>query len=143
MAMLLSPTWGFRTTYFTNIMLSALTIGLILNILLTEKYSGKDLKIIVNSVFTILIVYLISIFIIVRHFDVVRFENIQRQFEEGKTEILIKTCPIRYIWNYNPYMEFHAIAYKSYLLDKGIIDNVDVEFHFEALDGRRYVIRGW
>lgn len=143
MAMLLSPTWGFRTTYFTNIMLSALTIGLIINILLKEKYVGKDLKVIVCSVFIILIAYLISIFIIVRHFDIVRFENIQRQFEEGKTEILIKTCPIRYIWNYNPYMEFHAEAYKNYLLDKGIIDNPDIELHFEALDGRRYVIRGW
>lgn len=142
-AMLLSPTWGFRTTYFTNILLSSITISLIFEIINKVKYTGKDFKILLNTLYYFFIMYLIIIFSIIFHFNNVRYSKISEQYNSGERNIIVKACPIRYIWNYNPFMEFHNNTYKSYLKDKKIINNTDITITMTCLDTPKDVIKGW
>ncbi len=143
LVMLLSPTWGFRTTYFSNIMIGALTISLIFEIINNEKYNSLDLKIIINVFYYFMIIYLLFIFCVICHFDNVRIEKIREQVESGKNEIIIKACPIRYIWNYNPYMEFHNSAYKNYIYYQNLTNNKDITITFTCLEQFSDVYRGW
>ena len=142
MVMLLSPTWGFRTTYFTNIVLSALAIKLIFEIFDRENYDGLDLKVIVNIGYYFMIAYLIFVFAVIMHFDIVRYNNIAKQYNDGNRDIVIVACPIRYVWNYNPYMDFHNMSYKNVLFTQKVIKDKDVEITFSWLDSYWDVFKG-
>jgi hypothetical protein len=143
-ATLLSPTWGYRTTFFTSIMLSGITIGLINNIIIKLKYKKIDLNIFIKILYYGLLLYLLSVFILVCHFNNVRLNNISKQYSDNKKNIVIKICPIRYMWNYNPFMEFHYNAYRSYLKENNIIyKEKGIEFTFEPLKRKMNVIKGW
>ena len=143
MVMMLSPTWGFRTTYFTSITMFSITFALIIQLLTNIKYKGKCILVMSKLLYGAIIIYLILIFVIVRNFDNKRLENIKLQFDNGKNEIIIRTCPIRYMWNYNPYMDFHRGVYKSMLVDKKIIKDVNIDFVFEPFDNYLDVYKGW
>jgi hypothetical protein len=122
LTMLLSPTWGARTSYFTYIWLSFISIGLISFIL---KYKDDIILKKLNKILTLFVVclftYYIISFSIIKHFDNIRLNQISKQIGEGKTELVVKTLPIKLVWNYNPNMEFHQESYIKYLYYQGII----------------------
>ena len=88
--------------------------------------------------------YYIFSFCVIRHFDNVRINNIRVQVKLGQNNLIIKNCPLKLIWNYNPNMEFHQKSYIRYLKYRGILNEEnEYTITLEDLDRKRYLFRGW
>lgn len=129
MIMFLSPTWGFRTTFFTNIMMLLVCLILISKIIEVENYFRTDLKIIIKTIYFIIIIYLLTIFILIYKFEQNRLSDIKNQYYDGYCDIYINSAPFRILWNYNPFTDWHLYTYKGYLKSRNVINSELVDIH--------------
>ncbi|MDD2409902.1 MAG: DUF6056 family protein [Bacilli bacterium] len=129
--MFLSPTWGFRTTFFTNIMILLVCLILISKIIEVENYFNTDSKIIIKTIYFIMIIYLLTSFILISKFEQNRLFDIKNQYNNGYCDIYIKSAPFRILWNYNPFTDWHLYTYKGYLKNRNIINSELVDIHVE------------
>ena len=112
-AMLVSPLAGGRTSFVSTIMLYICVFILLSNI---------DLKILTNKKFLLLnkILCCVVSVVFILYFSYCFYLNNQKekyiinQLEEGKNEIEIIMLPGRYLWNANPWDEWHAYTFKVY-----------------------------
>lgn len=119
--MLMSPTWGYRTTLFTYITLS------ISCIIIIAKYFKKNLlienifKCVSILSFLLLMVFYINVFRCQKDLE----KSIKNQLRDKKETIVIPLFPNYANCNINPDNEFHLKKYKEYY---NIPENTNIEF---------------
>ncbi|MDD4187286.1 MAG: DUF6056 family protein [Bacilli bacterium] len=135
-AMLISPIWGYRTAFFTTIILYGLTIAIINHIMNELKYCGKDLNLILKVILISLILFYSACFVLIARFDQNRISNISLQYKSknvSPNNIYLKILPLKIVHNYNMYWEFHQETYKDYLFHAGIINDVNININILPL----------
>ena len=108
--MLLSPTWGYRTSIFTYIMLS------LSNLMILSKYI-KNNRLFEYILKALLIVFLFSyLFIYVNVFrcQISNRKYIKQQLLDNKESIEILKNPYFVGCNINPNTDYHKMVYKKY-----------------------------
>lgn len=128
--MLVSPTWGFRTSLFTYIMLCIVSLYVI------NKYI-KSIKYFVYSGYCLLGVF--SLFYLVFYINIFRCQNnleksIKKQLNEDNKIIYIDKFPDFANCNINPGNSYHIQKYKLYY-------NIPDEKELVLVDGKwRFII---
>lgn len=116
--MLLSPTWGYRTSLFTMICLSLVSIMVI------DQYAPKYMKAFYLEVpITIVMIIYLVLYINVYRCQIYLVESIKKQLDNGKDIIEIEQFPNFINCNINPESEYHISKFKEYYkipLEKGI-----------------------
>ena len=106
--MLMSPTWGYRTSLFTVLCLS------IVSLIIIDQYSKKS-----KSLYLKLIVLLVVSFYIILYINVAKCQSrleksIRKQLKENKKVIEIERFPYFINCNINPENDYHITKFKQY-----------------------------
>lgn len=108
--MLISPTWGFRTSLFTYIVLSIIGVNII-----SRYYINNRLYFILSYFF----VCLLCLFYLIFYINVFRCQanlekSIKSQIDSNSSTIYIEKFPSFASCNINPSNDFHLRFYKQY-----------------------------
>ncbi len=127
--MLLSPTWGYRTSLFTYIMLC------ISNLIIISKYikDNKTIECFSKIVLLIIALFYIILFVNVYKCQIDNRKYINQQLYEGKQSIEIYKFPYFINCNINPNTDYHKLVYKRYY-------NIPEEDELVLIDKWRYLI---
>ncbi len=126
--MLMSPTWGYRTTLFTYMMLALANIILITKYLKNNKFIEYILKLFSIIICIMFIVLYINIFRCQKDLE----KGIKKQLKENKDVIDVVMFPNYVNCNINPDNDFHLVKYKEYYSipqDKQI-NFIDGKWHY-------------
>ena len=108
--MLMSPTWGYRTTLFTYMMLSLANIMIISKYLKNNKIIEIVLKVLATTICILFTILYINIFRCQKDLE----KGIRTQLKEKKDVIDIVMFPNYVNCNINPDNDFHLVKYKEY-----------------------------
>ncbi len=113
LAMLISPLAGGRTSFLSTIMLYICVIilldGLQLDLLTNKKFVNFNI-----ACCTILSVVFVSYYSFCHILDKKRQNFIDEQVTLGKEEIEVIMLPEFYLWNANPWNDWHLYTFKQY-----------------------------
>ena len=122
-SMLISPLAGGRTSYLSTVMLIICAIiilnNLDINLLKNEKIIKSNKLILALVIFALTSLYTYSYILNER-----REQYIYKQLKEDKNDVELIMLPGKYLWNANPWDEWHEYTFKVYyniLEDKKII----------------------
>lgn len=107
--MLLSPTWGYRTSFLTYLLLSISYIMIIDHFYKENKIINKFLVVILSLVS----IFYITLYVNVHKAEIAREKSIRNQM--NKTDVIeIEKMPYFVNCNINPDNEFHLLKFKQY-----------------------------
>ncbi len=126
MAMSISPIGGGRTTFFPTILLY-ICVFIIMN--------DIDIKIFENKIFLmfskIFITFIVMIFILMysyfAYLDVLREKCIKQQLKGERKTIDVVMLPGKYLWNPNPWVDWHAYTFK-------LVYNIDTNYELHIVN---------
>ena len=127
--MLLSPTWGYRTSLFTYI---TLTLS---NIIIISKYikQNKLIETILKIILILISISYLFIYINVYRCQIDNKKYIKNQLKEDKQTIEILKFPYFVNCNINPNTDYHNSVYKKYY-------NIPEEKELKQIDKWKYSI---
>ena len=127
--MLLSPTWGYRTSLFTYI---TLTLS---NIIIISKYikQNKLIETILKIILILISISYLFIYINVYRCQIDNKKYIKSQLKEDKQTIEILKFPYFVNCNINPNTDYHNSVYKKYY-------NIPEEKKLKQIDKWKYSI---
>lgn len=108
--MLMSPTWGYRTSLFTYIALSISNIIIITKHFKSNTFIENSIKVFIVFLLSILMVFYINIFRCQKDLE----KSIRKQLRDNKETIVIPLFPNYANCNINPDNDFHLEKYKEY-----------------------------
>lgn len=118
--MLISPTWGYRTSFFTYLILCIVALKVI-NVYVKEN---KLIIYLINSCMVFSILFYLVFYINIWRCQINLEKSIKKQLKEDKPIIYIDKFPSFANCNINPENEYHIGKYKLYYgipEDKGLV----------------------
>ena len=128
--MLLSPTWGYRTAFFTYMMFGICSIIILARYLEENKWNIIVSEALLGVICVIYVIFYINIYICQKELE----KNIVNQVESHAEVIYIDAFPAFANCNINPENEYHLAKFKQYY---GIDANVKISL---VRDKWKYVI---
>ena len=111
--MLVSPLAGGRTSYLSTVMLIICAIITLNNLDIDLLKNIKLIK--VNKIVLMLLLFVITSFYTYSYMlNEKREHYIYKQLKEDKNNIELIMLPGKYLWNANPWDEWHAYTFKLY-----------------------------
>lgn len=126
--MLMSPTWGYRTSLFTYITLSISCIIIISKYAEVNKFIEIFTTCFAMGILSVLMLFYINVFRCQKDLE----KSIKKQLKDNSENIVIPLFPNYANCNINPDNDFHLIKYKEYYnisQDKNLIF-VDGNWHY-------------